>query len=382
VRLLSPLRVLRELGLDHPREPFALLVRAADGAAVVLAVDDADAHVRRIAKARKSSLIQSISGPSTWFALPHSQRRWRLTAAGPHLLWLGDDAAVTLLADARQGRTPRLLQDPALADRLQELRAAGPVWAMVADADGFDRWLPSGAQRHHVRAATAVLQGEPVALTVQFDCKGTEGAAALHDRLDSWIADNRRRAEDPLDARQRAVAQQLSNLAVLVAKTAEASARLLPIGSTDHQTLLSSSTQAMQLARETAPGILPATPSTATQPDSLLAAIQPPALASVEARGTAVHWRFQGEVAALLAVLALPSAAGLDPVSPAERGAITSPAASPPPTTVRDLPPPAAPAAGVPTVAPAAVAPPSAVRAPSIPTVAPTPSLPPAVAPR
>lgn len=317
-RALSPLSLLRALGLDKPRDPVVLLVRAEQGAVVILEVDDAPAHVRRLAKLRDTSVLTAPSGLTSWLVVPGGKGRWRIVAAGPHLLWLGDDSAVELLSRVRLGQAPRLLDDPVALQQLRDLRAAGPLWSLANDSKGFGRWLPAGALQQNVKTASAAYAGDKPELLIRFDCKGPEAATALRDRLDAWVADARRAMQvSPVDERYKKATENLAEVAVLLARTAEAAARLVPVGSVDHQTLMASSVQAMRLSRD----LSPTADSVALPPEAdaaLSAAVKPPALVQAEAAGTAVTWKVQGEGAGLLAMIAAPSDAGLqsDLVSP------------------------------------------------------------------
>jgi hypothetical protein len=242
--------------------------------------------------------------------------RWRVVAAGKGILWVGDDVAVESLSEARQRRRPRLVDDPALVEQFDAIRGAGPVWALAANSKegGLARWLPAGALQMNVRAATAFLVADKNDLEMRFACKGPDAAQALRDRLDAWVADSRRRTQPQFgDEQQRRSAQHLSELAVLVARSAEASARLLPIGTNDYQTLMASSHQAMRLSRELAPADAPATTAPLEAADQALAqAVASPSIVQAEVRGSTVVWKVQAELAKLIAMAAAPSDAGID----------------------------------------------------------------------
>ncbi len=307
-RLLSPFTQLRTLGLDKPRDPVVLLVRSLEGAVLLIDVEDAEAHVQRLAKARQSSAIAAPSGLTTLLAIPGANGRWRAVAVGRHLLWLGDDAAVDLLSRVRTKQVPGLAADPLALQAIRELRAGGPLWSLSLEPKGFARWLPAGALQQNVKQIAVTYQPEQPTLQVRLDCRGPDAAAALRDRLDAWVADQRQKLQlAPSDAHQRHTAENLSEIAVLLARTSEAAARLVPVGSVDHQTLMASSAQAMRLARELSPTTAPA-----PEADSALgSAVRPPALVQAETSGTAVTWKIQAEAAPLLAMLAAPADAGL-----------------------------------------------------------------------
>lgn len=313
-KLLGPLVQLRVFGLDKPRDPMVILVRMKVGVAAVLTIDSADQHLQRLAKQYQASIVDTPSGPATWMPAPSGRGRWRAVAAGKALLWVGDDVAVEALAEARHKRRPRLVDDPALMEQFDAIRGAGPIWSMTNGGaeGGLGRWLPAGAMQANTLAATAFLGAEKPDLEVRFACRGPAAATALRDRLDAWVADSRRRTAPVAadDAHYRA-AQQLSELAVLVARSAEASARLLPIGTNDYQTLMASSHQAMRISRDLAPAEKPAVAADKTD-EALVRAVAAPGLADAEVRGSTVVWKVKGELARLLALMAAPSDAGID----------------------------------------------------------------------
>lgn len=315
-KLFSPLGQLRMLGLDKTRDPLVLLVRGSGGAAMVLGIDGAEDHVLRLAGKFKASVVDSATGPTTWMPALSGRGRWRVVAAGKGILWVGDDVAVESLSEARQRRRPRLVDDPALVEQFDAIRGAGPVWALAVNSKegGLARWLPAGALQMNVRAATAFLVADKNDLEMRFACKGPDAAQALRDRLDAWVADSRRRTQPQFgDEQQRRSAQHLSELAVLVARSAEASARLLPIGTNDYQTLMASSHQAMRLSRELAPADAPAPTAPLEAADQALAqAVASPSIVQAEVRGSTVVWKVQAELAKLIAMAAAPSDAGID----------------------------------------------------------------------
>lgn len=313
-KLLGPLLQLRKLGLEKPRDPMVMLVRMKAGVAAVLTVDGADGHLQRLSKQYQASIVQTPSGPATWLPSPNGRGRWRVVAAGKALLWVGDDVAVEALAEARQKRRPRLVDNPALVEQFDAIRGAGPVWALATGGpeSGLGRWLPAGAMQANTQAATAFLGADKPDLEVRFACRGPDAATALRDRLDAWVADSRRRATPiAADDSQYRAAQQLSELAVLVARSAEASARLLPIGTNDYQTLMASSHQAMRISRELAPAEKPVAPADTTD-QALIQAVASPGQAEAEVRGSTVVWKVKAELPRLLAMLAAPSDAGID----------------------------------------------------------------------
>lgn len=310
--LVAPLTMLAALEIVPKGEPYVVLVRGEAAAALVLAVDDPQAVVRRIAKRQQTSVVQAQSGLSAWFALPGTAIRWRAVAAGKKVLWLGDDAGVELLSLSRAKRSPKLVEMPGMNERLALLRGSAPVWALAVQEAGFDKWLPAGAMKQQVAAVTAQWPADKEELGLIYECKGPDSATGLRDRIDAWTADERQRRVGPnLNLESRRAAEQLAELAVLVARTAEAAARVLPVGSTDHQTLMSSSYQAMRLSRDASPTDAPA-PSPALAHDAELgAAILPPATASAQARGNSMQWTVQAPAGRLLQLLLAPSAAAL-----------------------------------------------------------------------
>lgn len=315
VKFLSPLAQLRVLGLDKPRDPQVLLLRGSGGAAMVLGIDGAEAHVRRLAGQFKASVVDASAGPTTWMPALSGRGRWRVVAAGKGILWVGDDVAVEGLSEVRQRRRPRLIDDPALVEQFDAIRGAGPLWALTVGSKdgGLARWLPAGALERNARAATAFIVADKNDLELRFACRGPDAAQALRDRLDAWVADSRRRVQPQHgDAERERAAQHLSELAVLVARSAEASARLLPIGTNDYQTLMASSHQAMRLARELAPPET-AAPAAAQVADlALVQAVAAPSIVQAEVRGSTVVWKVQADLTRLLAMVAAPSEAGID----------------------------------------------------------------------
>ena len=312
---LAPLTVLAMLEVVPKGEPFVLLVRGEAATALVVAVEDPQRTVRLLAKRQQVSVVVATSGLSASFALPGSTIRFQAVAAGKRVLWLGDDAGVELLSDARSGRAKKLLDDPGMSERLALLRGSGPVWAIAADGKGFANWLPAGALGHGVDLVTAQLHGDKEELALRYECKGPDAAAALRNRLDAWVADERRRVTGrALSPRERESANQLAELAILVARTAEAAARVLPVGSSDHQTLMSSSYQAMRLSRDASPVDNPALQAqqmAALIDSDLGAAVLPPATTIAETRGNATVLSVQAPAARLLQLLLAPSAAAL-----------------------------------------------------------------------
>ncbi len=307
--MLAPLQALQQLEIVPKGDPYLVLVRGETASAVVVASDDPAAVVRRLGRRFQASVVAAPSGLSVWFAHPLYKQRWRAVAAGKKVLWLGEDAGVELLSSARQGQTPRLLADPTMAERLAMLRGSGPLWSLVVHAQGIERWLPAGAMRGNVVVASVQLSADKDELAIRLECKGPDAAAALRDRLDAWTADERRRLVGPQqNAEERHASERLTELAILVARTAEAAARVLPVGSTDHQTLMSSSYQAMRLSRATSPTTEELEP---THLGELVAAVAPPATSEVQARGTAVAWIIQAPRAKLLQLLLAPSSAAL-----------------------------------------------------------------------
>ncbi len=321
---LAPLLQLRSLEIEPKGEPFVVLVRGEAASALVLAVENPEAVVRRLSKRQQVSLVQAPSGLSAAFALPGSTVRWRAVAAGKQVLWLGDDAGVALLNAARAGRSKKLVELPGMADLVAQLRGSGPVWSLSVAPEGVGRWLPAGALKGQVSVVTAQLGADKDELSLRYECKGPDSATALRDRLDAWVADERHRLAGPAwTLRERESASQLAELAVLVARTAEAAARVLPVGSSDHQTLMASSYQAMRLSRDASPtdeGVARARQLAQTVDSELGAAILPPATASAEARGNATLWTVQASQPRLLGLLLAPSDASLvlPPLEPAE----------------------------------------------------------------
>ncbi len=336
-RLLSPLTQLRALALDKPRDPVVVLVRTREGAALLLEFEDAESQVRRLAKLRQSSAISAPSGLTTLLSVPGAKARWRAVAAGPHVLWIGDDGAVDVLARVRTKQLPALADDPVAVQGLRELRAGSPLWSLSLEPKGFSRWLPAGALQQNVKQVAVVYQPDPPSMQVRLDCKGPDAASALRDRLDAWVADQRHELQAaPADDRQRRTAENLSEIAVLLARTSEAAARLVPVGSVDHQTLMASSAQAMRLARELSPTTAPATAPAPEADAALGAAVRPPALVQAEAAGTSVTWKLQADSAPLLAMLAAPADAGLQnlpkpSLSPAQPVTVVPPVLAPRP---------------------------------------------------
>lgn len=321
---LAPFGQLRSLEIEPKGEPFVVLVRGEAASALVLAVEDPEAVVRRLSKRLQVSAVEAPSGLSAAFALPGSTVRWRAVAAGKQVLWLGDDAGVALLNAARAGRSKKLIKLPGMGELLAQLRGSGPVWSLSVAPDGVGRWLPAGALKGQVSVVTAQLGTDKDELTLRYECKGPDAATALRDRLDAWVADERQRLTGPAwTLKERQAASQVAELAVLVARTAEAAARVLPVGSSDHQTLMASSYQAMRLSRDASPTDDPAAHARAVaeQIDSeLAAAVLPPGTASAEARGNAALWNVQAPQPRLLGLLLAPSDATLvlPPPAPAE----------------------------------------------------------------
>ena len=307
--LLAPLRALQQLEIAAKGDPFVVLVRGDAAAALVVPHEDPGAAVRRLGKKFDASVVQAPSGLTVWFAHPSTKTRWRAVAAGKKVLWLGEDAGVELLSQARTGQSARLMADPTMADRVALLRGSGPVWSVAVSGAGTEKWLPAGAMRNSVKVATAQLAADKDELILRFECKGPDAASALRDRLEAWAADERRRLLGPQQTPQeRYAAERLNELAILVARTAEAAARVLPVGSTDHQTLMSSSYQAMRLSRATSPVDGDAPP---VGMGELALAVAPPATTDAEARGTAVLWTVQAQRARLLQLLLAPSPAAI-----------------------------------------------------------------------
>ncbi|MBI5609575.1 MAG: hypothetical protein HY902_11940, partial [Deltaproteobacteria bacterium] len=240
-------------------------------------------------------------------------------------------------ARVRTRQLPALAEDALALQALRELRAGSPLWSLSLEPKGFARWLPAGALQQNVKQIAVVYQPDPPAMQIRLDCKGPDAASALRDRLDAWVADQRQELQaTPVDDRQRRTVENLSEIAVLLARTSEAAARLVPVGSVDHQTLMASSAQAMRLARDLSPTTAPAAPLAPKADAALGAAVRPPALVQAESAGTTVTWKFQGDSAPLLALLAAPADAGLHSVPrpslpPAQPVTVVPPVLSPRP---------------------------------------------------
>lgn len=309
---LAPLGLLDVLAIK-PTEPTVLLARFADGVVVLVRVADARAVVQRLARKRQASVVITPSGPSVWFTVPGAPA-WRAVAAGPHLLWLGSDGGLAHLSAVRQGRSPALTGDKAVAQRLDALRSAGPVWSFLNTRAGIAGWLPGGALVDTVRLAAGVLDRDKSELVLKFECKGPEAAIALRDRIEAWVADSRRGTPALADKQVRDLAALAQELAELVARTAEASARVAQADGPDHRTLLASSARAARLARELGDlGGQTETDATPSSSGALAAAVQSPGVSTATVNATAVQWTLHGDLPGLLDVLAAPATTGLAP---------------------------------------------------------------------
>lgn len=307
--VVAPLRAFAALRAEV-RDPVLYVVRLAEGAVVVADVADAPALVVAASKRAEASATEAPSGKTVLLGVPGSvpPRRLRLTAASAHILWLGDDTAVEQLAYLRQGQLAGLTADDVLAGKLDALRTAGPVWSLTAEAAGLAGWLPGGAFRDQVRAASANLDRDQTKLTLHYDCKGPEAAAALRDRLDSWASDHR--GSGATDAGSPAVTQRLAELAGLVATMAETQARHLPAGSQDARALQRAASEASVAARTLREALRLGAPapvaSVAPADAALLAAVAAATSMQLEVHQTSVIWTLQAPLGVLVPLLGAP----------------------------------------------------------------------------
>jgi len=306
---LAPLGLVESLHIRPLAVPLVLLARFDDGVVVLTEVPDAAAVVRKLALRFQSSAVPAPSGLSTWFRPEQGRPPWRAVAASKRVLWLGTDGGLAHLSAVRQGRAPALAADPQLADRVATLRGAGPLWSLAPTAKGVAGWLPGGAMGQNVRSAAAVLARDRAELALSYECRGPDSAISLRDRLDAWMADSRRLPRSASGGSAPVVADRLRDLALLVARTAESTARLATPGTQDHQELSRAAAEAAHLARELANAPQPARLQAEPATDVLTTLVQPPALAHAESSQGHVTWTIQGELPRLLDALVAPASA-------------------------------------------------------------------------
>lgn len=357
---IGPLALIPGLEL-MPSGPQIWMVRLAEGVALIVPAESAAEAPAKLARQRQASLLQHAGGPSAVFRLRGDARLWRITAPQADLVWIGHDEALAALAAVRQGERPGLAEDVHFAEVCEELRAAGPLWALTMNSAALASWLPPGVLTDGVQRATAVLDNDGARLQLRYDGRSEADARSVRDRLAVWLAELRERAgtEAPTtaaDERLELLTRRLAAVAGLLARVGETAARALPDGSSEAITLLAASNDANRLGRE-----LRSTPPPPAPPpaDPLSALGLPPQVIELTMRGSVLHWRIEGQPTTLIAGLLAATRVGVDisaakgvladtqPQAPAAEGAEregaaaepTPPAdapaqAAPPPTTV------------------------------------------------
>lgn len=355
---LGPVALLGALGAA-PIDAHALVVRMADGVAVIARVKDAAALPERVASAHRSSRLVQAGGPSATFRIPGDERLWRITAPHPELIWIGHDRALAALAAVRSGARPGLAHDTQLVEAIAQARASGPLWAVSGHGNGIGGWLPAGAMADRLQRAVAVVGKDAAWLEFQLGARSEADARSIADRLAVWQADTRRVAAEaataPTDERLELVARRLSVVAGLLARVGETAARALPEGSTEAVTLLAASNDAHRLSRELRTP--PAAPAPKPSVDALAGLVLPPQVAELRQRGSMLTWRIEGQPGPLLAALMAPALAGMRPgLAPAIVAALPPAAAAPTATAPASEPATDAPGAGPASDQPAAPA--------------------------
>ncbi len=294
--------------------PQLYLVRLAEGVVLIVPMKGADAVPDQVATALRTSRLQHAGGPSTVFTLRGEPRRLRITAPQPDLLWVGHETAVAALAAVRAGDRPALKDDVHFAERLEELRASGPLWALTLAEAGVAGWLPGAALADRVQRASAWIDEDGGRVQLRLECRSDADARSVRDRLAVWLAELR-------DAQQQApaggadaerldlVTRRLAAVAGLLARVGESAARALPDGSSEALTLLAAANDASRLSRE----LRGPAPARSAVPANALARLgSPPQVGEVMLRGATLTWRVEGQPATLLAALLAPSREAID----------------------------------------------------------------------
>lgn len=310
---IGPLALIPGLGLT-PSGPHVWMVRLAEGVALVVPTEAAAEVPARVARQRQASLLQQAGGPSAVFRLRGDARLWRVTAPQQDLVWIGHDEALAALAAVRVGERAGMAEDVRFAEICEELRAAGPLWALTMNSAALASWLPPGVLTEGLQRATAVVDNDGARLQLRFDGRSEADARSVRDRLAVWLAELRERAgaEVPTtaaDERLELLTRRLAAVAGLLARVGETAARALPDGSSEAITLLAASNDANRLGRE-----LRSTPPPPPPPpaDALSALGLPPQVFELTMRGSVLHWRVEGQPATLIAGLLAPTRSGVD----------------------------------------------------------------------
>jgi sec-independent protein translocase protein TatC len=297
-RVLAPFDWVKDFGLA-PSGQVALLVRFDDGDALVLEVAEARKALDKLAKSRRSSVVQTPSGPSVWLARGQ-QAPVRVVATGKRVLWLGGDTALAHLAAVRQGRKPALMADTRVRDGWEALRSSGPMWAVVPSVRATTAWLPSPGQAERVRLASAVLDRDRHLLQLRLDATDLAAAVRLREDLEATSGDSRSTLSPPPDPALRQLTAQVQELAELVAKSVDQVQRAQGV---DAPVLAATSVRASQLARELA--------DRAREPvqavhSPLAAVLQASPNQTVRLEGATVVWQLDAAVPTLLDLLLAP----------------------------------------------------------------------------
>ncbi len=288
-RLLAPIRLARAQAWQ-PADGQWLLVRDGEQTALLLETTNAQNKLDTLGARLHATVSQT--GPARTLAYADGGVRWQVMALGKRTLWLGREDVLARLMDVRTGKTPHLTADALMAERLTTLQGAGPVWALTADPHGTAHWLPGGALAQHVKLGVALWNDKD--LTLRLECRGPDAAAALRDRLETWLADIRQRDTQ----RDSAQARRLGRLAGMLAQAWQIQARAGGVTNPDSQQWNTLAREANALSQEVG---LSLGPTVTTDP--LVQLVQPPTTSRVELEGSIVVWHLQVDVARMLGVV-------------------------------------------------------------------------------
>ena len=287
--LLAPIRWARAQGWQ-PSDGQWLLAREGEESALLL--DTTNAQEKLAALGKKLHATVSTTGPARTLTFSDAGARWQVMALGKRTLWLGHESVLARLMAVQTGKAPALTSDAVMAERLLALQGSGPVWSLTADKRGTAHWLPGGALAQHVKLGVAMWNDKD--LTLRLECRGSDAAASLRDRLETWLADIRQRDVQ----HDSTLARRMGRLAALLAQAWQIQARNAGPTHPDTQQWSNLARDANALSQEVGMALAP----TATT-DPLVALVQPPTTSRVELEGAVVVWHLQVDVAHMLGVL-------------------------------------------------------------------------------
>ena len=288
-RLLAPIRLARAHAW-LPTDGQWLLVRNGDEAALLMETTTAQNKLDALGKKLHATVSQS--GPARTLTFVDAGVRWQVMALGKRTLWLGRESVLAQLMAVHTGKQPALAADAVMAERLTALQASGPVWALTADPRGTAHWLPGGALAQHVKLGVAAWNDKE--LVLRLECRGSDAAASLRDRLETWLADIRQRDVQ----HDSALTRRVGRLAALLSQAWQIQARNAGPTHPDTQQWANLARDANALSQEVG---LANAPTSSTDP--LVQLVQPPTVSRVELEGAVVIWRLQLDVAHMLGVL-------------------------------------------------------------------------------